>query len=140
MTEDSLAGLTVLEYPDSVAIRYCGQLFAAHGAHVIQTAAPSIAGMGYGGAASEAFAAWLDHGKLRHGTSVSERADLVISGRSPSGTFSGALHLALPWFNSRGPYRDWYGTDALIQALSGVAFAVGPTEGRRCCRAVMRRN
>ena len=32
-------------------------------------------------------------------------------------------------FDPHGPYRDWLGTDALIQALSGVAFAVGLTEG-----------
>ncbi|HUB15283.1 MAG TPA: CoA transferase [Acetobacteraceae bacterium] len=129
MTEDALAGLTVLEYPDSVAIRYCGKLLLAHGARVIQAAEPSPVGVGYGGAASEAFAAWLDHGKARHAASAAGRADLVIAGDTVAGAASGALHLALTWFDPRGPYRDWHGTDALIQALSGVAFAVGATEG-----------
>jgi len=45
MTGAALAGLTVLEHPDSVAIRYCGKLLAAHGARVIQTAEPSQTGV-----------------------------------------------------------------------------------------------
>lgn len=45
MTEDALAGLTVLEYPDSVAIRYCGKLSSAHGARVIQMTEPSPVGV-----------------------------------------------------------------------------------------------
>ena len=129
MTQDPLAGLTVLEYPDSVAIRYCGKLFAAHGARVIQAAEPSPVGVGYSITASAAFAAWLDHGKARQGASDAGHADLVISGHSAAGAASGTLHLALTWFDPHGPYRDWHGTDALIQALSGVAFAVGPTDG-----------
>ena len=127
MTEDALAALTVLEYPDSIAIRYCGKLFAAHGARVIQAAEPCTVGVGYGGAASEAFAAWLDQGKLRHAATDRAHADLIISARPVSA--NGALHLALTWFNPSGPYRDWHGTDAVIQALSGVAFSVGNTAG-----------
>jgi crotonobetainyl-CoA:carnitine CoA-transferase CaiB-like acyl-CoA transferase len=127
MTEDALAALTVLEYPDSIAIRYCGKLFAAQGARVIQAAEPSVAGAGYGGAASDAFGAWLDHGKARHSTTDAAHVDLVISSHPVSA--AGALHLALTWFDPSGPYRDWHGTDALIQALSGVAFAVGGTDG-----------
>ena len=129
MTEDALAGLTVLEHPDSVAIRYCGKLFAVHGARVIQATEPSPVGVGFGGAASEAFAAWLDHGKAPRSASDAGRADLVISGHTVSSAASNALHLALTWFDPRGLYRDWHGTDALIQALSSVAFAVGPSEG-----------
>ena len=129
MTVDALAGLTVVEYPDSIAIRYCAKLFAVHGARVIQAAEPPPVPVGYGGAASEAFAAWLDHGKAQPSASDAGHADLVISGHGVSGAFSGALHLALTWFNPHGPYRNWHGTDALIQALSGVAFAVGPAEG-----------
>jgi crotonobetainyl-CoA:carnitine CoA-transferase CaiB-like acyl-CoA transferase len=129
MTVDALAGLTVVEHPDSIAIRYCGRLFSAHGARVIQAAEPPPVGVGYGVAAGEAFAAWLDHGKARHSASDAAGADLVISGHAMSSAASGALHLALTWFDLHGPYRHWHGTDALIQALSGVAFAVGPTEG-----------
>ena len=53
----------------------------------------------------------------------------MISADTTAAAPTGALQLALTWFNRHGPYRDWQGTDALIQALSGVAFAVGPAEG-----------
>ena len=127
MTDDALAALTVLEYPDSIAIRYCGKLFAVHGARVIQAAEPSALALGYGGAASDAFAAWLDHGKARLTTTDRAHADVVISAHPVSA--DGALHLALSWFDPYGPYRDWLGTDAVIQALSGVAFSVGDIDG-----------
>jgi len=129
MINDALAGLTVSEHSDNVAIRYCGKLFAAHGARVIQATPPSRTGVGYGGAASEAFASWLDHGKHRHSAPDAASTDLVISGQPTSGALSHALHLTLTWFDPHGPYRDWHGSDALIQALSGVAFAVGPVAG-----------
>lgn len=129
MTEQALAGLTVLEHPDSVAVRYCGKVFAAYGACVIQVAEPSPVGVGYSGAASEAFAAWLDHGKSRRTASAAGGVDLVISGDANAAAAAGALRLVLTWFDPHGPYHGWHGTDAVIQALSGVAFAVGPTEG-----------
>lgn len=129
MTETALAGLTVLEYPDSVAIRYCGKLFAAHGARVVQAAPPSSTGAGYGDAASAAFAAWLDHGKEPLSASDGAGIDLVVSASPDPSDNPEALQLSLTWFDPRGPYRDWQGTDAVIQALSGVAFAVGPSEG-----------
>lgn len=102
MTGAALAGLTVLEHPDSVAIRYCGKLLAAHGARVIQTAEPSQTGVGYGGAASKAFAAWSDHGKAQQSASESGRADLVISSDAASSASPGALYLVLTWFDPRG--------------------------------------
>src|SRR5205823_14026839 len=40
----------------------------------------------------------------------------------------GAL-LALSWFDPDGPYGDWRGTDEIIQALCGVAFAFGEADG-----------
>jgi crotonobetainyl-CoA:carnitine CoA-transferase CaiB-like acyl-CoA transferase len=128
MTDGALTGLTMLEYPDSVAIRYFGRLFAAHGARVLQASQPSRVGAGYGGAASEAFAAWLDHGKLSV-SGAPPRADLVIGGSADRFSSGNALRLLLSWFDPHGPYRDWHGTDAVIQALSGVAFSVGPKGG-----------
>ena len=128
MTEDALAGLTVLEVPDSVAIRYCGKLFAHRGARVVQAARPSAAGVGYGGEASAAFAAWLDHGKTQWDGGT-KGVDLVVAADPKAAGVPHALTLALTWFDPRGPYRDWQGNDALIQSLSGVAFAVGPVDG-----------
>ena len=48
MIHAPLSGLTVLEYPDSVAARYCGRLFAAQGARALQASVPSGIGVGYG--------------------------------------------------------------------------------------------
>lgn len=127
MKEGALAGLTILEHPENVAIRYCGKLFAAHGARVLQAASPPSGGIGYGGTATEAFSAWLDHGKTRLSAERAETFDLVLSSGAPAP--AAALHLLLTWFDPSGPYRDWSGTDAVIQALSGVAFSVGRTEG-----------
>ncbi|MBI3375467.1 MAG: CoA transferase [Betaproteobacteria bacterium] len=150
----ALEGLNIIEIPDGVAVRYCGRLFAAHGATVMQAGAPRTTGVGFGGAASEGYAAWLDDGKHRidagfgaalgadFSTALSavRDADLVIAGQtraivervdtalSAQGSVA-PLRVALTWFDMNGPYRDWIGTDALIQALSGVAYATGPRDG-----------
>ena len=34
--DNALSGLTVIEIPGGVATRYCGHLFAAHGATVVK--------------------------------------------------------------------------------------------------------
>ena len=81
-----LAGLNVIEYADGVASRYCGHLFAANGANVMQVGKPDVAGVGYGGAASQAYADWLDAGKSRVGDfgaavrACDGKIDLVIAG------------------------------------------------------------
>ena len=62
MTEP-LSDLVVLEVSGDIATRYCGKLFAAHGARVVQTYTPDDRAIGYGGAATAAYAAWLDAGK-----------------------------------------------------------------------------
>ncbi len=104
MSDDALTGLTVLEHPDNVAVRYCGKLFAAHGARVVQASPPPAAGIGYGERASEAFAAWLAHGKTRAHHAL-PGADLVIGADADRPGPTGAVHLALPWFDATGPYR-----------------------------------
>jgi crotonobetainyl-CoA:carnitine CoA-transferase CaiB-like acyl-CoA transferase len=135
-----LAGLVILEQPGGVATRYCGKLFAAHGATVLQSGAADATGVGYGGAASEAYAAWLDHGKQRVGTyrSAFDKVDLVIAGQSAVqvaevdaalADVPNTLRLGITWFASDGPYRDWVASDAVIQAMSGVAYATGPKDG-----------
>src|SRR5947199_94743 len=37
--------------------------------------------------------------------------------------------LALTWFGVEGPYANWRGTDEVILALVGLAFAFGAAEG-----------
>lgn len=133
-----LAGLVILEYPGGVATRYCGKLFAAHGATVLQAGTPDPTGVGYGGTASAAYAAWLDHGKQRAGSDHPDNVDLVIAGQSAAqvaaadaalANASDTLRLGITWFASDGPYRDWTGSDAVIQAMSGVAYSTGPKNG-----------
>ena len=155
-----LDGLVVVEQPASVSLRYCGRLLVEHGATVWQVGAPPVGDAGYGGAASEAYARWLDRGKRRApadfagALELAGRVDLVLAGpcagavraaddaiaaRWPAdaaGTARGAAHHGVPplragltWFASDGPYRDWQGDDALIQAMSGVAYATGPVDG-----------
>lgn len=140
-----LAGLTILECPDGVATRYCGRLFAAHGATVLQAGSPNAIGVGYGGTGSAAYASWLDHGKQpassRLGAALSSAIDLVIAGQNPdqvkaadasieAAGLSAVVRLGLTWFAADGPYARWSGTDALIQAMSGVAYATGPKDGQ----------
>ena len=81
----ALSGLTIVEIPAGVAARYCGRLFAAHGATVLQFGEPPEQGVGYGGAGSDAYARWLDAGKRRIGKLAdAPKADLVISGQTPA--------------------------------------------------------
>jgi crotonobetainyl-CoA:carnitine CoA-transferase CaiB-like acyl-CoA transferase len=122
-------------------------LFAAHGATVLQVGPGDDTGIGYGGSGSAAFARWLDAGKLRIGGELSSAlkkaakgADLVITGQGApaiavmdavlnSAGLSDLTRLGLTWFATEGPYRHWTGTDAVIQAMSAVAYATGAKDG-----------
>lgn len=143
--DNALADLTIIEIPGGVATRYCGHLFAAHGATVLQAGAPVETAVGYGGAGSQAYARWLDAGKQRIDGDLADalrragKADLVIAGQARaavtdadvvlrSGAYD-ALRLGLTWFAMDGPYRDWVGSDAIIQAMSAVAYATGAKDG-----------
>ncbi len=139
-----LAGITVIEQPHSVALRYAGRLLAALGARVLQAGPPDAAGVGYGGAASLAYAAWLDAGKqpcadLPQALAQATDLHLLLAGPGAAAVqtvdqalqarMDKPLRLGLTWFASEGPYRDWASSDAVIQAMSGVAFATGPVAG-----------
>lgn len=133
-----LANLVVLETSGDVATRYCGKLFAEHGARVIQTYRPDDRHIGYGGAASRAYAAWLDAGK-EQSSAADAQPDLVIAGQNGpdvaaaetlvAGFSRRPLLLALTWFGQTGPYANWAGGDGVIQAMTGLAYAIGPAEG-----------
>ena len=138
-----LQGVTVIEQPYSVAIRYAGRLLALLGARVLQAGAPDATGVGYGGAASTAYAAWLDSGKqacadLPAALAAAAGVQLLIAGPAAAqvqaadaalrAASAAPLRLGLTWFATDGPYRDWAGSDAVIQAMSGVAFATGPVD------------
>ena len=135
-----LAGLVVVEAGGDVATRYCGKMFAEHGARVIQAYRPENGRLAYGGPSAAAYAAWLDHGKERSATVPAGLAvDLVIAGQSPgevakaeglaAGLAGGPVVLGLTWFGMSGPCAEWVGSDAILQAMCGVAYAFGTAEG-----------
>jgi crotonobetainyl-CoA:carnitine CoA-transferase CaiB-like acyl-CoA transferase len=128
---DALAGITVAEIGGEVAVRYCGRLFARYGADVVRLE-------GGDAPVDPLFGAWLDQGKRivadRDEALVGRR--LVITGQTPDRVQAAeaalpadATLVAISWFDPRGPYAEWAANDAILQAMSGVAFNFGPAEG-----------
>ena len=135
-----LADLTVVELSGDIATRYCGKLFAEHGARVIAAYAPANDRLAYGGASAAAYAAWLDAGKEMQSTQPAGiTPDIVIAGQTPADVASAGASIAsftrrpllvgLTWFGNGGPRALWQGSDAIVQAISGAAFPIGPAEG-----------
>ncbi|MBS0642549.1 MAG: CoA transferase [Proteobacteria bacterium] len=139
MTTAPLSDLVVLETSGDIATRYCGKLFAAHGARVIQAYLPDNRGIGYGSVATDAYAAWLDAGKETGAAPPDTRVNLIIAGQTSAevaaaetlaaGMSPRPLLLALTWFGPHGPYAGWSATDGVIQAMTGVAYAIGEKDG-----------
>jgi len=134
---DALSGLRILEAGSGVAVRYLGRLFAAMGAEVV--ALPRCdgdGGLGYGGAAGEAYGAWLDEGK-QLASQAEGRFDVIVCGQTAEELTAGeAFHarhgglvVGLTWFDPAGPYGTWRATDETILALNGCAFGFGRPEG-----------
>ena len=135
-----LAGVAVAEIGGDVAVRYCGRLFAQHGASVTRA--------GGGEALDPRFGAWLDQGK-RHAASPEAalatlaapdaerrlviagqtRGDIAAAQAAMAARSEAAMLLAISWFDPRGAYADWRANDPILQALTGVAFNFGPAEG-----------
>ena len=136
--QSALAGIAVVELSGEIATRYCARLFAQHGARVWRVG-------GGRETLDPPFAAWLDEGKAIVGSAdaalsalgaadeahrlviagqdraASDAAQALVAGRHPL--------LAISWFDPRGGYGDWRGNDALIQAMSGIAFGFGTVAG-----------
>ena len=138
--ERPLQGLRVLEASGGVAVRYCGRLFAQLGADVTSLIADWGDGrLGYAGRAGEAYGRWLDAGKRRAADPPEGGVDLVIAGQDAAAVTAGealartlpepATLLAITWFAPNGPLANWRGTDEVILALNGLAFAFGPEAG-----------
>jgi crotonobetainyl-CoA:carnitine CoA-transferase CaiB-like acyl-CoA transferase len=131
-----LSDLTVLEVGGDVAVRYCGRLFARLGATVTRIGDDDDTRLGQGGAAGAAFGQWLDQGKTR-AAAAGGGCDLVVGGQTPGEAVAaralaarvGAVALSLTWFGETGPYADWRGHDAILHALTGVAYSFGETQG-----------
>ena len=137
---EPLAGFRVLEHSGDVATRYCGRLFAASGAHVVRIGPSDDTRLGYAGEAGRVYGAWLDQRKMIVGDAAAEGPfDLIIAGQDAGAVAAAEAFraarperpslLALTWFDPDGPYGAWRGTDEIIQALCGLAFAFGEAEG-----------
>jgi crotonobetainyl-CoA:carnitine CoA-transferase CaiB-like acyl-CoA transferase len=131
-----LAGLRVLEASGDVAVRYCGRLFAQLGAEVSTAIERDDRRLGFAGEAGLAYGRWLDQGKRRTTpqAAIGETFDLVIAGQDGAAVAAAEAAydtplLALTWFSREGPYADWRGTDEVVTALCGLAYAFGEAAG-----------
>ncbi len=145
--ERPLNGLRVVEAGGEVATRYCGRLLTQLGASMTQVGDRSNDAVCQPGAAGRAFGAWLDEGKAVAPDLASALASLdgaqgkslVVVGQTPDALRAVDRMLAsrggpivrvgVTWFGEAGPYATWRGNDAVIQALSGMAFGFGLPEG-----------
>jgi crotonobetainyl-CoA:carnitine CoA-transferase CaiB-like acyl-CoA transferase len=145
--ERPLSGLRVVEGEGAVATRYCGRLLSRLGADVVQVRDRSDDSVGHRGEAGRAFNAWLDEGKatapdlytaLAHLDAAGQRS-LAIAGQTAralremdqaiAANGGGVVRVGITWFGEAGPYAHWRGDDAVIEALSGLAFAFGLPQG-----------
>jgi crotonobetainyl-CoA:carnitine CoA-transferase CaiB-like acyl-CoA transferase len=132
--------LGVIEVAADPGARYCGRLFSVLGARVVRVAEVARPLPG-----ADAFQLWLDEGKAE---AASFEAAVDALGGAPQVVIAGqdrplvaetdaaireqgldVLRLGLTWFGDEGPYADWQGDDALVQALIGVAASFGATDG-----------
>lgn len=135
-----LAGLRILEASGEVAVRFCGRLFAQLGAEVVTAAVHDDRRIGYAAGAGRGYGRWLDQDKRPAANDEPWGGfDLVIAGQDGAAVAAAEARaareaeppplLALTWFAAQGPYADWRGTDEVIAALNGLAYAFGPVEG-----------
>jgi len=133
--QEALNGLSVVELGPGTAAAYCGRLLADAGASVVSIDASGLARDA--SPAEQSFAAWLTAGKTVHDAGdllqACREADLVVAGEDSSFDLSGldprCAVVRLAWFGPDGAYRDWKGSDLVIQALTAMPHLVGPVEG-----------
>ncbi|HLY79555.1 MAG TPA: CoA transferase, partial [Caulobacteraceae bacterium] len=135
-----LFGIGVAELSEGAAVRYCGRLFARLGATVVRCLG--------GDALDPHFAAWLDQGKqvvaspkaalaalsgadVEHRLAVAgqTKAEIAAAEAVLAGMADPPILLAISWFDPRGAYGDWRANDALMQAMTGIAFSFGEVDG-----------
>lgn len=149
----ALSGVKVVEVAANVASAYCGALLMACGADVIKieppkggdpvrhlppfapgVAAPEAGGMHLFLNAGKRSVA-LDLGNPADRAAAEQLvagADVLVGGEEATwlGTGNaGLVRVVLSWFGLTGPRADWRATDAVIQALSGFIYPIGPTDG-----------
>jgi len=142
-TEGPLAGIRVVEIGGGVAAAWCGRMLAALGASVRRLEpeggdplrrrrevpdAPQTEGLLF---------AWLDEGKrdLRPvdlGSAIAESELLLLGEEAPRQALAARPLRAtvdVSWFGLDGPLAHWRGADSVVQALTGMIFPCGSTEG-----------
>jgi crotonobetainyl-CoA:carnitine CoA-transferase CaiB-like acyl-CoA transferase len=133
--QKALSGVSVVEIGPGTAAAYCGRLLADAGASVASFRADGLARDS--SAAEQTFATWLCAGKTCHEAAMllqkCHEADLVVVGEDSTVDCSnldprGAI-VRLDWFGPTGAYKDWKGSDLIIQALTAMPHLVGPVEG-----------
>jgi len=131
----ALSGLSVVELGPGPAAAYCGRLLADAGASVVSI---NVAGLARDASQAEhAFAAWLAAGKTRRDAGALQQAcreaDLVVLGEDStidsSELDAKCAVVRLDWFGPQGAYKNWKGSDLIIQALTAMPHLVGPVEG-----------
>lgn len=149
----ALSGVKVVEVAANVASAYCGALLMACGADVVKIEPPAggdpvrhLPPFTPGVDAPEAGGMHLflnankrsvvldlsDPSDRATAGQLAASADIVLGGEEAvtlGGDVDGLIRVALSWFGLTGPRRDWRGTDAVIQALTGFIYTIGPTEG-----------
>lgn len=149
MTTMPLSGFRILEIGSSVALGYCGKLFADFGADVIKLEpaggdpirhTPPILANGQSG-----LFAWLNTNKRSVTDSETNRtallagADVLLDARPPGSivgehdrlraAYPGLAITGISWFGENGPYRDYAATEATARALAGLVKLTGLVEG-----------
>jgi crotonobetainyl-CoA:carnitine CoA-transferase CaiB-like acyl-CoA transferase len=134
-----LAGIGVVEVGGDVGVRYCGRLFARLGATVLRVDGgrrdiePNLAawlGQDKSGAASlDAALTALDTPEIEHRLVIAGQTKAEIADADARLAGRDATLLAISWFDPRGAYADWRANDAIMQAMSGIAFLFGEVDG-----------
>ncbi|ETX03917.1 MAG: hypothetical protein ETSY2_31810, partial [Candidatus Entotheonella gemina] len=132
-----LVGVTVLEIAGGVAGAYCAKLFADLGARVSRVEPTSGDPMrSVRLDPDEPATEGLYHSYLNAGKQIAndlEAYDILILGESAEPAHSlpspRIATIDISWFGTEGPYANWTGTDLITQALAGMVYHVGPTEG-----------
>ena len=151
--ETALAGIKVLDVAGTIASGYCGKLFAAHGASVIDVEPPDggfatrreppfVAGDSF--PENSALHAYLSVGKAsvtldpdaegdRLQALAKDAAVVLDSGRFEASDFAAVapnvVISTITWFGRTGPYAHFKGADSVCWSLTGMVRSAGPAEG-----------
>lgn len=143
MTNAALAGIRVVDLGGTIATGYCGKLFAAYGAEVINIEPPEGAatrhtGPFVGASRDSALHAWLSlfkksvvraAGDTDRIARLVESAQLVLdAGDNEFASRCGAVRTSITWYGE-GPRENFIGSDAQMFAFNGMLRNIGEAGG-----------